>query len=78
MALAFPGSITHYIGQFHSKVVSIDSHNLISVRFPSDRVPDPKDIFVFDNKLFLCSKLEVSVNDNGVEPLIKGFFYEIL
>ena len=78
MALAFPGSISHYIGQHHVKSVSIDAHNLVSVRIFSDRMPDPKKIFVFDNKLFLCAKLEVSVNDNGVEPLIKGFFYEIL
>lgn len=78
MALASPGSITHYIGQFHSKVVSIDAHNMVSVRLLSERIPDPKDIFVFDNKLFLCAKIEVSVTDDGMESLMKGYFYEIL
>lgn len=78
MALTVPGAIEEYIGKFHRDSVVIDAHNQIVVKFPYVGIPDPKNIFVFSNKLFLCAKIEAEVDDNGVDEMKTGYFYEIL
>lgn len=38
---------------------------------------DTKDIFIIRNRQYACEKIEYSINDRGVEPLKRGYFYEI-
>lgn len=78
LALAHPGSVNYFVGQFHRKDVSIDAHNMIPVQFFSDKIPDPKSVFIFDNKRFLCARIEAKVSDSGLDNLMKGYFYEML
>ena len=77
MALTAPGTIEEYIGKFHRDSVVIDAHNQIVVKFLSKNLPNPKNIFVFANKLFLCSKIEAEVSDDGIDEMMTGYFYEI-
>lgn len=77
MCLTEPGSITHYIGAFHRDFTEIDSHNQLVVKFLSTEIPDPKSIFQFYGKLFLCAKIEVEIDENGVDEMKTGYFYEV-
>ena len=38
---------------------------------------DTKDIFIIRNRQYACEKIEYSISDRGVEPLKRGYFYEI-
>lgn len=57
---------------------SIDSHNEITIMFMTDEIPDPSKIYVFHNKRYICSKVELSVTDDGIDKVKTGYFYEIL
>lgn len=66
------------IGQFHGKNKLIENKEQVVVKFLSDDVPDPKKVFVFRNKKFLCDKIEFEVNDKGIGKLMTGYFYEMV
>lgn len=78
LALTEPGSIVNYIGTFHKKSMQINPHNQIVATFLTNALPDIKAVYCIRNKLFLCAKIEATVDDNGVDQLKKGYFYEIL
>lgn len=73
-----------YIGQFHERVVRInegttlDNNNEVCIRFPCDGIPDPSNLYIFNGKLFLCSKIETEISESGIEKLKTGYFYEII
>lgn len=47
-------------------------------KFISDRIPDPKKLFLIRNQRYVCEKLEVSCSsDKGVDRLITGYFYKV-
>lgn len=77
LALTAPGTIQNYVGRYHDAAVTIDAHIQIVVKFLSTELPDPKNIFVIANKLFLCSKIEAEVNDDGLNEMMTGYFYEV-
>ena len=77
LALTAPGTIQNYVGRYHTASVTIDAHNQIVVKFLSRELPDPKDIFIFANKPFLCSKIEAEVSDDGIDEMMTGYFYEV-
>ena len=58
--------------------VDIDSHDLYCIKFLTDEIPDPTNIFIFRNRRFICQKLELNVSDDGISRLKTGYFYEIL
>ena len=85
---------TGYIGSFHKNAMNvtrgdgsvadgtasatIDGNHEECISFPSDKIPDPTKIYNFNGKRFLCAKIEVTVNETGVDRLKKGYFYELL
>ena len=38
---------------------------------------DIKNVFIIRNRQYACEKIEYSISDRGVEPLKRGYFYEI-
>ena len=66
------------IGQFHEKKKRIENKEQVVIKFFADDVPDPKNIFVFRNKRFLCDKIEMEINDKGFNKLMTGYFYEMV
>ena len=78
LALVNAGSITDYIGKFHTGHASIDSKNQYVFKFIGDSVPDPCKKYIIRNKQFLCAKIEVAVSDSGIDRLMTGYFYEML
>ena len=55
----------------------IDKHNLITIKFVTEEIPDPSKIFVFRNKRYICEKIEMNVTEDGIENEKAGYFYEI-
>lgn len=56
--------------------VSIDTTVRHCIRFISDRVPDPGDVFIIRNRRFVCEKIEVDIASTGLRKLMTGYFYE--
>lgn len=59
------------------KTTPVDAHDLISFKFITDDIPDPSKIYVFNNKRYICEKLEMNVTDDGIDKEKTGYFYEI-
>ena len=57
---------------------SIDKNNCQTIKFITDKIPDPSDIYIFHNKKYICEKIEMEVTDEGVSKEKTGYFYEIL
>lgn len=72
------GKAEKNIGQFHERKKRLESKEQVVIKFLADDVPDPKNIFVFRNKKFLCDKIELEINDKGINKLMTGYFYEMV
>lgn len=72
-----PTDATYYIGQLHQNGFSFNMKAKHVFRFVSDRMPDPRDIFIIRGKRFGCEKIEASVNAEGFDRLMTGYFYEM-
>lgn len=63
------------LGSFHNNVLRIDNKNNMEVKFKSDEIPDPSQIYIVRNKRFVCAKIEMEVKDDAIEPIYTGYFY---
>lgn len=37
----------------------------------------PNKVYLIDGRKYLCQKIEITLDEQGVQPLKKGYFYEI-
>ena len=58
--------------------VDIDAHNLYTIKFIADDIPDPSNIYIFNNRRFVCQKIEMEVTGEGLDRVKTGYFYAIL
>lgn len=72
-----PEGVVH-IGQLHAAGSRINGKNQRCIKFISDDIPDPTKIFMFKNKRFVCEKIELQLDEKGIESVKTGYFYEIL
>ena len=84
----------YHIGDFHKNAMTVtrgdgtaadgtasatvDGNHEECISFLSDKMPDPTKTYNFNGKLYLCAKIEASVNESGVDRLKRGYFYELL
>lgn len=70
------------VGQFHNRGYKIkreiNGNSEVQIPFLFDGKPDPKKVYVFRNKPYICSKIEMKVSGSGIDKLKTGFFYEML
>lgn len=59
------------------KTLNINAKDEIAIKFLTDDVPDPTMLYMFWNKKYICSKIEMTVKDDGIEREKTGYFYEI-
>ena len=59
------------------KTLKIDDKNEIAIKFLTDDVPDPTMLYMFRNKEYICSKIEMNVRNDGIDREKTGYFYEI-
>ncbi len=71
-------SAEYYIGQLHKNGYSINTRSEIIIDFECQRKVLVNHIFVFNNKRYVCKKLEYSVTYKGISPVVRGYFYELL
>lgn len=46
-------------------------------KFVADKIPNTSDVFIINNKKYLCEKLEVSISSRGIDKLMTGYFFEL-
>lgn len=67
-----------YVGQFHKDSLQVNINSPVNIRFLCDGLPDPTKFFIFKGKKYLCAKVEISINGDGIDKIKSGYFYEIL
>lgn len=77
-----PSDTLQTIGNFHNQGLKIrrnvNGNNEVVVKFLFDGKPDPGKIYICRGKRFICSRIEMAINANGIDPMKTGYFYEIL
>lgn len=71
-------SAEYYLGQLHNNAYSINTQSEIMIDFECPTPISANHIFVFRNKRYVCKKIEYSVTYRGVNPVARGYFYELL
>ena len=70
------GSPANTLSSLFSGVASIDTRTEHEFSF-REAVADPQRPYLIRGRLYACSKLELTITAHGVDPLKKGYFYEI-
>ena len=69
------------IGSLHNGgyriVQQVNGSNEIQIEFLCEGRPDPQKIYVFGNRLYLCSHIEAKIRKGVMDPVKTGYFYEI-
>lgn len=73
-----PTGDEHYLGELHQNAYSFNMKAKYCVKFLADEMPDPTQVFVIRNKRFACEKIEAQIDDQGLQQLMTGYFYEML
>lgn len=73
-----PTDAEHYLGQLHQNGFSFNMKARHTFKFLSEQMPDPRDIYIIRGKCFACEKIEATVNADGFDRLMTGYFYEML
>lgn len=73
-----PTAAEHYLGQLHQNSYSFNMKAKYCVKFLADEMPDPTQVFIIRNKRFACEKIEAQIDDQGLQQLMTGYFYEML
>ncbi len=69
-------SADYYLGQLHRLPFTINTKVKNVFKFLSDHIPEPTSIFNIRNKLYICEKIEASVDSQGMSKIMTGYFYE--
>lgn len=54
----------------------LNQYDQVVIKFLADEIPNPRKLFLFKNKIFMCAKIEMSLRNNGIEKEMTGYFYE--
>lgn len=73
-----PTAAEHYLGQLHQNAYAFDMKAKYCVKFLADEMPDPTQVFIIRNKRFACEKVEAQIDEQGLQQLMTGYFYEML
>ena len=60
-----------------SQSISIDTRVTHCFQFLDDIYLDPKTKYIIRGRKYACLKIEYNIDDNGVSPIKRGYFYEI-
>ena len=71
-------SADYYLGQLHDNAYNINTRSELIIDFECLAPVSANHIFVFKNKRYVCKKIEYSVTYKGVNPVARGYFYELL
>ena len=66
-----------YLGELHKLPFRINKKCKYKIKFESDNIPDPKNIFIIRNKMFGCEKIEATIENDVLNRQMTGYFYEL-
>ena len=67
---------SEYIGTLYHGAATIDTRIEHEFQF-LDRATDPQRPYIINGRRYACHKLELTLTPQGLEPLKRGYFYEI-
>lgn len=73
-SLSLVQKAAHGLSEFHAKAL-IDDKNCMEIKFRHGSIPDPSKIYIFHGKKFVCSKIELNVKNEEIDPIYTGYFY---
>lgn len=66
------------IASFHRNCPRFNERSQLHVRFLSRNIPDVFCCFVIRGKRYACKKIEYVLDNDGISPMLEGYFVEIL
>ena len=73
-----PGHTNIYHGEVFLGNPKINMEAQLQIKFESILPPNPRAIFIIHNKRYLCSKIEYEIDEKGIDPLMTGYFHEVI
>lgn len=73
-----PGHTPKYHGQVFEGNPKINMEDELQLKFVSKSPPNPRAVFIIHNKRYLCSRIEYEIDEKGIDPLMTGYFHEII
>lgn len=65
------------IGNYQAGTTQVRNKMQLVIKFITEDIPDPANIYIFHNRRYLCSKIEMEVSNDGVSKVKTGYFYEM-
>lgn len=73
-----PGHTDRYHGKVFEGNPKINMESELQIGFRMIEPPNPRAVFVIHNKEYLASKIEYEIDEDGIIPLMKGYFREVM
>ena len=77
MALV-PGHLATYHGQVFDNMPKLNMEDVLKEEFIYYSVPNPRAVYIIKGKRYLAQKIEYKIDKEGINPLMTGYFVEIL
>lgn len=65
------------IGQLLTTAPTIDTRIELQAQFTDTINPDPTQPFLIGSRRYACARLEITIDQNGIQPLKQAYLYEI-
>lgn len=65
------------IGQLLTTAPTIDTRLELQVQFTDTINPDPTQPYLIGSRRYACARLEITIDQNGIQPLKQAYLYEI-
>lgn len=65
------------IGQLLTTAPTIDTRIELQVQFTDSINPDPTQPYLIGSRRYACARLEITIDQNGIQPLKQAYLYEI-
>ena len=65
------------IGQLLTTAPTIDTRIELQAQFTDQINPDPTQPYLIGSRRYACARLEITIDQNGIQPLKQAYLYEI-
>nr|DAF92401.1 MAG TPA: hypothetical protein [Siphoviridae sp. ct13O11] len=72
-----PSATYGNIGQLLTTAPTIDTRIELQVQFTDQINPDPTQPYLIGSRSYACARLEITIDQNGIQPLKQAYLYEI-
>ena len=67
---------SNMVESLNANVLKFDSRIVHQFSFTDHQI-DPTALYLINGRRFACQKLELTIDEDGLKPLIKGYFFEL-